>query len=58
MRRFLHWLLDPRCATLWHPDSPGMRVRVRRTRFGRWLKPSCFATLGECLRDGVGWRAC
>ena len=34
---------------LWHPDSPGMRVPVRRSWLGRLFKPADFATLGEVL---------
>ena len=34
---------------LWHPDSPGMRVPVRRGWIGRLLKPAEFATFGEVL---------
>lgn len=41
-----------RRLTLWHPDSPGMRVTVtvgllRRLR----LRRSEFATLGESIRE-------
>ncbi|MHB1125253.1 MAG: hypothetical protein ACYC0T_21395 [Ramlibacter sp.] len=34
---------------LWHPDSPGVRVPVRRGVLGRLFKPRDFATLGEVL---------
>jgi hypothetical protein len=34
---------------LWHPDSPGIRVPVRRGWLGRLFKPSEFATPGEVL---------
>jgi hypothetical protein len=34
---------------LWHPDSPGMRVPVRRSWLGRLFKPVEFATVGEVL---------
>ena len=34
---------------LWDPESPGMRVPVRRGFFGRLFKPSDFATISECL---------
>lgn len=37
--------------TLWHPDSPGVRIVVRRPSLLRRLRinRSEFATLGECL---------
>lgn len=36
---------------LWHPDSPGVRVLVRRPSLLRraGINRSPFATLGECL---------
>lgn len=36
---------------LWHPASPGVKVRVYRNWFERKLKSKDFATLGECLKD-------
>lgn len=37
--------------TLWHPDSPGMRVRVRPCLLRRLgIIRSPFATLGEVCR--------
>jgi hypothetical protein len=38
-----------RLLLLWHPDSPGMRVPVRRGWLGRLFKPAEFATLGEVI---------
>ena len=55
MRRFWMWLLDLRRATLWHPDSPGVRVVVIRSRLGRLLKPTAFATTGEVLESEIVW---
>lgn len=37
-------------VTLFHPDSPGVRVTVMRSWFGRLFYSNDFATLGECLR--------
>jgi len=36
--------------TLWHPDSPGMKVVVTRTWVGRLFKNRDFATLGETIK--------
>lgn len=40
-----------RTYTLWHPDSPGVRLIVRRPGLLRRLgiNRSCFATLSEAL---------
>ena len=35
---------------LFHPESPGVYIEVNRTIFGRWFKPSNFATLSECVK--------
>jgi hypothetical protein len=51
LQRIVRWFLDARTERLWHPDSPGMRVTVIRTRFGRWSKSSDFATLGEAIKS-------
>lgn len=43
------WLEDGRLE-LWHPDSPGVRVRIQPGRLRRWgWRRSEFATLGEVL---------
>jgi hypothetical protein len=42
-------IFDMRNEDLWEPESPGMRVNVTRSRFGRWFKPTDFATLRECV---------
>jgi len=34
---------------LFHPESPGIRVTVKRSHLGRLLKDRHFATLGEVL---------
>ncbi len=54
--RVVMWLLMPQSAEVWHPESPGMKVKVTRTRLGRMFKPSAFATIGECLKSGVNWK--
>jgi len=48
--------LNLKTATLWHPESPGMKLTVTRSWIGRIFKPSAFATLSECLKNGVEWR--
>jgi len=48
-------LFCPKTATLWHPDSPGEKVKVIRTWIGRIFKPAAFATLGECVKAGIEW---
>jgi protoporphyrinogen oxidase len=50
VQRIVRWLLNARTERLWHPDSPGTRVTVTRTRFGRWFKSKYFATLTETIR--------
>ena len=42
-------------AVLWHPESPGSKVKVTRSWIGRLLKPTAFATLNECMREGITW---
>ena len=49
MRKLYEKLLRPRKESLFHPDSPGMRVEVERTWVGRLFKPLHFATLGEAI---------
>jgi len=56
VKRLVSWFFDFRTTELWHPESPGMKVTVTRSRFGRLFKPSAFATLGECLKSGLVWR--
>lgn len=42
---------DDGTVTLWHPSSPGVRIRLRPNRFRRLFTPrEPFATLGEVLR--------
>lgn len=52
----LGFLFDFRSAELWHPESLGEKITVTRSRFGRLFKPSCFATISECLKIGVVWK--
>lgn len=37
---------------LWHPESPGVRIIVRRSFLGRMFGSRHFATLSECLAAG------
>jgi len=48
-------ILRPKTARLWHPENPGDKVTVTRTWIGRLFKPSCFATLGEVLKEDIYW---
>jgi len=50
VRRFVRSVLAPKTQSLFHPESPGVRVEITRTRFGRWFKPADFATLGEMIK--------
>ncbi len=54
--RLVMWLIDLRTATLWHPESPGGKVEVTRSRIGRWFKPVAFATLTEAMKAGIIWK--
>ena len=58
VQRIVSWFFDFRTTELWHPESPGMKVTVTRSRFGRIFKPSAFATLSECLKARHVWRNC
>ena len=51
LARLVRSFLALRTERLWHPDSPGMRITVTRSRFGRWWKPAKFATLGETIKS-------
>lgn len=57
IRKFWLSLMAYRTETLWHPDSPGMRVTVTRSRFGRLFKPTDFATLTEAINAAMGKEA-
>jgi hypothetical protein len=35
---------------LWHPESPGVYVRIQRAPIEEHFKPHRFATTGEVLR--------
>lgn len=43
MKKFLRL----KSVSVFHPESPGIRVTVTRSWLGRLFKPSDFATLGE-----------
>jgi hypothetical protein len=46
LRRIIEWL-DIKEQILHHPESPGMKRRVIRSRIGRFFKPKDFACLCE-----------
>ena len=49
------WFLNYKQFNLFHPESPGVRIYVTRSRLGRLFKPEHFATLTECLnKDANG----
>ena len=35
---------------LWHPESPGIKIKVKRTFVGKMTKPTHFATLSEAIK--------
>lgn len=41
------WIVDSRELLVWHQDSPGMIVVVRRNRFTRLWAPKEFSMVGE-----------
>tara|TARA_B110000977_G_C11041451_1_gene479041 strand:- start:1577 stop:1741 length:165 start_codon:yes stop_codon:yes gene_type:complete len=41
--------LSLKTVTLFHPESPGVKVVVTRSWVGRLFKSPAFATLTECL---------
>ncbi|MCK5019917.1 MAG: hypothetical protein KAS32_22875 [Candidatus Peribacteraceae bacterium] len=43
-------LLGAREVEVFHPESPGLKVVVRRNKIGRLFKPKSFATIPETLR--------
>ena len=45
--KYLNYFLKPRAEILFHPESPGIKVRVVRSWIGRLTKPEDFATLTE-----------
>ena len=53
----LYGFLRVKTATLWHPESPGVKVTVKRSWIGRIIKPEAFATLGETLKNSIEWKA-
>lgn len=44
---------DFKSAYLFHPESPGVKVKVTRSWIGRLLKPTAFTTLSEVLKSNV-----
>lgn len=44
LKKILDTILQPRTLTLYHPESPGEKVLVKRTIIGRFFKSSNFAT--------------
>jgi len=55
-RKLIARFYDLREASLWHPESPGCKVLVVRSRWGRLFKPLAFATLSESQTEGIVWR--
>ncbi len=49
LKNWWRQVIDVQELMLWHPDSPGMKVKVRRNRFQRWFYEKHFATLSESL---------
>lgn len=50
----MFFLLDLFCKRrtkiVWHPNSPGMKIQVKRTCFEDFFKPANFATISEVLK--------
>lgn len=53
LKQLYSLLLRPKEVTLFHPESPGLEVKVTRTRIGRLFKDPLFATLKECARSSI-----
>jgi hypothetical protein len=53
MNRHLHSFLRFKVQILWHPESPGIKVKVMRSWIGRLIKPTAFATLSEVLNQEI-----
>lgn len=49
--RFLSGLKEVSVYNAFHPDSPGIRITVARTGFGRLFKSKHFATLREAINS-------
>lgn len=47
INNFISWFMNYKEYKLWHPESPGIVVTVRRSWIGRMFKPDLFATLTE-----------
>jgi hypothetical protein len=47
LKDFWDWVVDYRDLLVWHQDSPGMIVVVRRSRFTRLWAPKEFSMVGE-----------
>lgn len=46
--------MKTKIITVYHPSSPGSKIKVRRSWLGRLFKPKDFATYGEVDRH---WKA-
>jgi hypothetical protein len=53
MSGYLHSFLRFKVQILWHPESPGIKVKVTRSWIGRFIKPIAFATLSEVLKQEI-----
>jgi len=51
MRRFFNWLFEEKTQELYHPESPGMKLWVTRTRLQSFFRPKDFATLSESIKS-------
>ena len=51
---FINTILRTKTEILWHPESAGMSVPVKRTFIGRLTKSNHFATLNETLKHTKG----
>tara|TARA_R110000782_G_scaffold214008_1_gene301913 strand:- start:2597 stop:2767 length:171 start_codon:yes stop_codon:yes gene_type:complete len=51
MIKYLHSFLRFKVEILFHPESPGIKVKVKRSWIGRLIKPTAFATLTEVLKQ-------
>ena len=53
IQRLVSLILSIQTEDLYHPESPGVKVQVTRSRFGRWVKPAEFATHRETIKSYI-----
>jgi hypothetical protein len=51
MNNCLNSFLRFKVEKLFHPESPGIKIKVKRSWIGRLFKPKSFATLTEALKN-------